>query len=503
MVDDRHDAAPRVRLEPKGDRWAALIDAARDAESDAARDATLTAATGASPQSSDAGPVIATGHQAWHWHPGIFAKYLAADALATRLGGRVVHVVVDHDVYHPLQLDVPVQRGGVLSAARLDLSDAMPADARLRVGQVPVALLPAANVPAIVRHLAAWPATIGATPACALDRLIEAWERVGQLEPAPKLIDQATAWLGEAMSPWLRLGRDELGGVESGRVETVYATALLREPAGLALLRALLDDTRAAVAAYNAAVAARPGAGINPLHLGTDVAELPLWLLDHGRSRRSAWFVALDGDRAAESDRLIAAVATGTLTPAPRALTLTALMRSARCDFFIHGTGGGVYDRVTEAWWRRWRGQVLAPMAVATADLWLPFDASLPLAEPEHRRDALWYRHHLPHNIDRELNLDASDPRVARKHELLAHMDDDRDKARRAAAFAELHRINDQLAAEHADALERAEARVYATSVGVRNRRLATRRDWCFALYPHDRLDALADRVRAALNPTT
>ena len=54
----------------------------------------------------------------------------------------------------------------------------------------------------------------------------------------------------------------------------------------------------------------------------------------------------------------------------PRALLLTALVRLGMCDLFIHGTGGLIYDRVTEQWFADWLGQAegsIAPMIGVTA----------------------------------------------------------------------------------------------------------------------------------------
>jgi hypothetical protein len=46
---------------------------------------------------------------------------------------------------------------------------------------------------------------------------------------------------------------------------------------------------------------------------------------------------------------------------------MTAVLRAAGCEMFIHGLGGGVYDAITEEWMREWLGVELAPSAVVTA----------------------------------------------------------------------------------------------------------------------------------------
>ena len=64
-----------------------------------------------------------------------------------------------------------------------------------------------------------------------------------------------------------------------------------------------------------------------------------------------------------------------------------------------HGTGGGVYDQVTERWWSDWTKEDLAPKAVVSADVYLPFDVPVATRDELHR--AVWFEHHLPFNVDR------------------------------------------------------------------------------------------------------
>ncbi len=74
-------------------------------------------------------------------------------------------------------------------------------------------------------------------------------------------------------------------------------------------------------------------------------------------------------------------------------------------------------------------------------------------------------------------------------------MNDDRDSARRAAAFRRIHRINDGLADAHHALLDAAERDVATAEAGVANRRIARRRDWPFFLYPEEALQKLRREV--------
>lgn len=217
-----------------------------------------------------------------------------------------------------------------------------------------------------------------------------------------------------------------------------------------------------------------------------DFVELPLWAVRWNEPRRRVFvdladsepvFVFDDGEFIDRNEFALL----------PRALLLTAVMRGYLCDLFIHGTGGLVYDRITEQWWGDWAGDVLAPMVGATADVYLDLDA--PVANRADLTRAVWQKHHLPHNLDRALKL--TGPKVQRKHELLAHMNDDRDKARRREAFRELKKINHELADQYPDQFPQAARALTLAQTGAGNTKIASRRDWCFALYPEENLDEL------------
>lgn len=415
---------------------------------------------------------IWTGHQASFFHPGILAKYFAAADASRRAGVPAAQVSVDQDVFDPLTLNVPVQNGQMLSTRTLKLGSGGMAS------EVPVGMQPPIRVDVVARNL-----QLGWTAAAAVsldkERLISALaEAEKESETLAQQMDGVLLRLLGEIFP-------EGGDVY---VPSVMASGLLiREDE---LLDALLRDAEACAKAYNDAVDQFPGAGVTPMSVEPDRVEVPLWALRWKSPRRrvyvdiadsSPMFVTEDGEPLSED-----------VTLAPRALLMTALLRRPdRCALFIHGTGGGGYDRVTEQWWASWQDQKLAPLAVVTADLHLEFDAPVNTAADVRR--AVWAAHHLPHNLDRVLNLD--EPLAREKRELLAHMDDDRDKKRRRAAFEAIHRINRGLAAAHPEPLAAARRDLERARAGRANAAVARRRDWSFLLYSAEQLETLRQRL--------
>lgn len=407
-----------------------------------------------------AGRLIATGHQAQLWHPGILAKDIAMDISAGRLDAQRLHVIVDQDTNEAFRLDVPHVEDDRLVVRSIMLADQKPG--------VPTGFQSPADAQQLKQRLMDLESSVTSALSEALTNLPE----------CGSLAEQVAAVLARIKRPY------------AGDVPVMMVSDLAGLPVFEQVVTRMLNDAPKCAAAYNRAVAQLPEAGMTLLVASRDFVELPLWAVGWNEPRRRVFvdladtkplFVYDDGEPI-DRERV---------TLLPRALLLTAVMRSALCDLFIHGTGGLVYDRVTEAWWLSWTGETLAPMAGVTADLFL--DLGAPVADQADLGHAVWRRHHLPHNMDRVLNLEGE--LVREKHSLLARMNDDRDLVRRRKAFSRIHQINREFVGLHSEAMASADHDLDMTRIGVQNARVAHRRDWCFALYPPGSLNGLRQRI--------
>jgi len=416
--------------------------------------------------------LIATGHQAALWHPGILAKDIAVACAARRFDAGMCHVVVDQDVHPTMQLDLPISRDGRLWVESFELASVS--------GSVPTGSQPAADVQTSIEVLADARRRHGRALAADVQPIMDA---LGDLPSCQTLAEQVAVLTERLMRPYV------------GAMPLIFAGDLLSLPASKILVEQMLADLPRCIECYNAAAVAHPKAGINPLAIEPGRCELPLWLLRFGRPRLRVY-----GQLTASAPTMIdeqGCPIGDDARLAPKALMLTALMRSVFCDLFVHGKGGRVYDRVTEQWWDRWLGHKLAPMAMVTADAHLEFDA--PVSSRMELAQAVWQAWHLPHNIDRcvpaEELTDEHRKLACRKRSILAHMDDDRDRRRRAQAFAELHKINDIFVQHHLDLIRSARKRSDLARLGAANTAVAGRRDWCFGIYPDRTMRALAEQL--------
>lgn len=406
--------------------------------------------------------LIATGHQAAIWHPGILAKDLAIVELASTLhdDGRMtqaVHFIADHDA----------NDGGLIPYPTADLQRRawrmLPAKAGVSTCDLP-------------------PATPSAPPRenlglHSIDRGMQAIQAaVHAHRDAPNLAFQ------------IGLATADLARPFTGDIPRRSMSGLLGTPIGAFLLDAMNSDPDACIEAHDQALESdrrlrardlgrlpRPVA--RPLRRG-DGAELPLWRRTDSGRRPVRRGEPIDPDSCR-----------------PRALLATALARLGGCDLFVHGTGGAIYDRAMEIWIRNWLGEpiaaTLAPSTTATATLRLPL-------EPPDVKNAIdqW----TPEGLHRL----RSDPDLARsgtpRRSILLEAIDAAPRGSRTRRDAYL-----ALRAEVEEARRRGEAEIlrYRNELARKaddRRRIAVARDrtWAFPFHPEESLDALRASMRSA-----
>lgn len=389
------------------------------------------------------GATVATGHQAFLWHPGILTKLLAMQTATERYGCRSLYVVVDQDAHDALTLELPRVEGDRLHVDTVNLGEQRP------------------DVPTGYQE----PATLD------LSHI-----------PDGRVREALASATGETLAQQMTNALLPLIEPLTGKFDIMYVSDLSHHERYETLVQEMIDDAKNCGTAYNAALRETGLHDVAPLRIKGDDAELPLWSCMWGWSRQNV--IAHRGE-------LIDVMGQSHIQDAdllPKALTLSAVMRSLYSDLFIHGLGGEIYDRATEAWWRNWRGESLRPMAVATADLRLDFDA--PVATHDNLARAAWRRHHLRHNPD---------PR--KKAPLLARMREATDRRERAAVFKEIHRLNDAIIAADPAPLADADAALARARAGIANAALAAKRDWCVGLYPPAQLHDLRNAVFSSPSP--
>jgi hypothetical protein len=428
--------------------------------------------------------VLTTGHQPVLVHPGIWIKYLALARLVPP-GGVGINLIVDSDAIEEVAAEVP-RADGRLERARVPLAAAGP--------EVPAEALPAPTpeqwrrfVAAIDAHLAtiAEPGVTGA------------WQRARLLPVPPQASGLAGAVTAarrvlEGPRPYLDLPVSLLARTTAFRC---FVHAILRDATRFA------DLHNTCLAAYREHYGVRTTAQPFPDLAGEERrVEVPFWWIAGGRR----WPLHVDQ----EARRLLADGQEVGLLPSepeggalpwdqirPRALTLTAFARLILADLFIHGIGGGRYDRATDAVVREFFGIRPPAFATVTATQFLPFAAGG--ASEDARRQLRRMLLDLQHNPDRYLPGDDGPHRalVEEKWALIRRLENAGDLTRRQrrAATQRIREINTILQVTVAHRVAEAQEAARRLDARQRDVDVTDYRGYPFLLFPVEAADALVD----------
>ncbi|MCK4872350.1 MAG: hypothetical protein KAS72_06465 [Phycisphaerales bacterium] len=443
--------ADSLTFDPPPEQWGALI---RRSPSDAAlafrRDLGLP----------DDRPIVMTGHQAEFWHPGILAKYAAAQAVSNATGAAPVWLVVDQDANAFADLRIPIiADAGRLQVRSYELTDAVILDA-------PVGLQGAFDP--IEPELGG---ARNALPSIkkGMERIIRALRKHRRARDAAAQISGAALDLLDGIIP-------------RGRVLSVLD--MTAADGFAALVDRCRHDPRAAAESYNHAVACVEGHGMAPLLVRGERIELPLWRLSGAAPRRRAYAQDLTEHA---NDRF-----------APRAILMTALVRMLGCDLFIHGTGGAAYDRVTEQWLADWLkldpATDLAPAVMVTATRRLPFGRTV--VTPNELAETIRLVRRMRHD---PAALGEADAAAQKQRLVSAIAAADRHSSERAVLFSQMHDLLAEVRARHRDELAAADADMRNLARRAAEAPILTDRTWPFPFYDEADLLALRDDIFAAL----
>lgn len=443
-------------------------------------------------------PLVVMGHQPVFFHPGIWIKFFLLTGLHERFGAGGVYLNTDHDASWPIAAEVPAAGAGLTrrSETLLDLPDDVPLEA---------APLPSEE---------AWGAFCARVrndlSTLAVRSIRECFEnfvplaaqaRAGAATLAEFLAGARRGYEAQSSPPgYLELAVSSLSDT---REFAAFALHLMQDPLGFRTrYNASLEEYRRV---HRLRSAANPVPNLEEVE---GFQEAPFWALHEGR--RVRLFVRRDGDRLRLKRLSAAAVdlpagpvglealrASG-LRIRPKALTLTMFARLCLGDVFLHGVGGGRYDRVTDALVTEVFGCAPPPYMVATATLALPLAGDGgPVEDPRALERRVM---ELRHNPERYLASPSQAERrlVDEKWSLIKEIERMRPGPERRAATHRIREVNAQLAARLADEIRQVEVRLAALDGSSAALEAAWYRGYPYFLFDPAAVRALA---AAALRP--
>ncbi|MCX5675778.1 MAG: hypothetical protein NTX87_12290 [Planctomycetota bacterium] len=471
---------------------------------------------------SEPAPIIMTGHQPPPFHPGVWIKNFLAGSLASAVSGVGLNLTVDADE----------ARGQVYRfPKRIVSADGEAEEVRV----VEVAFAEAAPGIAyeeqpsrssnIVRSITESAKTFLETVKQVRPRaLIDAFVHWSRLFAAAQ---SQTSSLAEALAVARHKEEEALGL----RNLELPVSAMADAEAFRFFVAWMLAEHEAVFEAYNGALAEyrrvyRERSAAQPVpDLARDGqrVELPLWIWRAGEKRRRLWVepgqggaIALYADHeqvvVLESDAVRARRGSGGASSSvaqlaalrqagwkvrPRALSMTLFVRLAVGDVFIHGLGGALYDKITDALFERLWGVRPPELILASCTVRLPLEA-YPATPRDLERAIRGVR-------DWQFNPDRLSPgrpaRVRPEFQALAaekrRLVENRAATRpeRHRAFLRIHDVNAALAA--LDPAGPAAARADLERIGRQLRYNAVLRDreYAFCFYPAEDLAAFYREV--------
>jgi hypothetical protein len=442
--------------------------------------------------------LFVAGHQPDLFHPGVWVKNYALNALAGRHGAMPLNLIVDNDTAKASAIHVPVW-GRQDDPAAVHLVtlpyDHFPGEVPYEERTVHDERLFAEFPETVKERTSGWP----------FDPILpDHWADVlRQRERTPLLGERFAAARRVWERRWgcqnLELPISRLCATESF---ARFAVALVEQlPAFHTTYNDCVHDYRSRHGIRS------PNHPVPDLLRDGDWLEAPFWAWRAGGQRRSrlfvrsvasGWRLRVGGEPWPDLPRAGAAerwrrLETEGFKIRTRALTTTLFARLCLADLFIHGIGGGKYDELTDLIIAKQFGIRPPAFLILTGTLRLPLPGYPARADDERAawrsvRDIHW-------NPQRHLPADAEDwqDMVEARQRVTVQTD----KTWRKERFKELRRLTDRIRtriaaieAEARRAAERASAEAAANAI-------LRRRDYAFCLYPESSLRPFLTQFQA------
>ncbi|HLW59688.1 MAG TPA: hypothetical protein VKV57_07150 [bacterium] len=441
---------------------------------------------------TQSGPVVVMGHQPLFFHPGVWMKFFLLSRLGADLGGVGLHLIVDSDASGAVTAQIPARTDRLIRRTEtlLEVPDEVPLEA---------------HRPPFPEEWEGFCARVrGHLATLALGEVSDRFEAFAEGGTAGRRRGRS---LGEFLAHARREYEARMAPPTYGELTV---SGFSDTPEFRTFVLHLLQDPPAFRRCYNANLDAhrrihRLRSAANPFpNLGEvdGAQEMPVWALHGGR--RTDLYVERAGDRVrlrtatepiaevpAGPEGIDALKASG-VRLRPKAITLTMFARLCLGDLFIHGVGGGRYDRVTDAMIGELFGCAAPPYIVATGTLFLPL-----LGEEEAADDprALERRlMDLQHNPERYLGTaSAAQQRlIDEKWALIRSVEAMRPGPERRAATHRIREVNTLLSAGLVDQMARIREQLTGLSQSSSAREAAEDRGYPFFLFDPAAVDALA-----------
>jgi hypothetical protein len=321
--------------------------------------------------------IIVTGHQAvWH-HCGILAKNIVTNHFACQVGGCSVHLVLDHDIGNTIMILPEIGNDEKLYFRKTEIEHSQQ-DIPLEFRPAPETKQKEAFIHSISEKESRFCCTI--------------WKEYSKL-----IFDEAACLrnVADFISQLQAILNSSLG------INMLYlpVSLLSESECFTTFLISIISDAFNFAKVYNQAISNQiqtynlnPAHTLKPLRIDfrNYVVELPFWLIFASGQRFSLYISFGDKNRIGfgtisdilgcldsstyegKKEQLIELMNKHNCRLRPKAVSLTLFVRLYLADWFVHGTGGGFYEKITDYLIMRYFKTINLNFGIATATMTLP-----------------------------------------------------------------------------------------------------------------------------------
>ncbi len=459
-----------------------------------------------------AGLLFCSGHQPALFHPGVWVKNFAIHALARRVGGVALNLVVDNDTLSNRQLRLPIGDREHPRASFLPFDDPQPnqpwEEAALEnptvfsgLGSKVEQVMQRWNIDPLISNLWA--------------------DAVSQLQQSPSLRDAFTA---------ARRKQEHRFGVENWELPLSqvcqtdsflwFAAAVLKHlPRFWETYNSVLEEFRRVnrIRSHTHPVPA--------LIESNGWYEAPFWVWSQGRHQRKRVMAKAcskevrlsDGNTifarlpisnpedVSEATRILKGLSVQKIRLRTRALTTTLFARLCLSDLFVHGIGGAKYDEMTDRLITRFFGLPAPGFLTMSCTVHLPLGEPYPTSATEEQKIRHQIRdlqfnpeRHLAKGVDanRDALMTEKQTLVRQKLSLGNQQHHSRENHQR---HIRLRQITTELALHTGEARKLLDAELATVEHQLAANRVLADREFSFALYPEEKLHRFFTQLDAEL----
>lgn len=235
------------------------------------------------------------------------------------------------------------------------------------------------------------------------------------------------------------------------------------------------------------------------LHTEKNIYELPFWYVDKKRERlliekknhklrffteNNVSLIEIDTSNRADSE--IINIIRKRILIFPKAVILTMIARLFFCDLFIHGTGGAVYDRITDYILKKFfKLKEDLKYLIVTGNIYLPLEINFQQIEQKYNEKKKWLNE-VKYHPERFMDKKLAEYYITEKQKLLRILNNTKDSAKRKEIHNRIKSIHQEMTGFFKRRIELVEEDIKEYKKILEQKEVFHEREYPYFFYPED-----------------